>query len=97
MEFVSTGTSSIEIGRTSKGEHTYNIKLYFVGSTQPVIDKVVENIAKTRRRLEAVLGIALIPDAEQSAFERRLLAIAAGGMSDGPEREKAAKAKDKEK
>lgn len=54
--FAGGGTSSVEVSRTSKGEYTWGIKVYFVGNHMREIREILTRINKARLILETLLG-----------------------------------------
>lgn len=66
------GTSNLEITRTSKGDYTWSIKLYFIGNDMRAIKHVLGNMMKTRTMIESMLGQAVTPTDEQTAYEKSL-------------------------
>jgi hypothetical protein len=66
------GASSISLGRTSKGDYTWDIKLYFLGNNMQQIRRAVVNICKTRDMLEHILDQKIVPSEETSATLKRL-------------------------
>ena len=67
-----SGNSSIQIARTSKGEYTWEAKLYFLGNDMRTIKKAISNILKTRKILEHSLGQRLIPTEQMSSYLKTL-------------------------
>lgn len=72
MEFYGSGTSSIELGRTSKGEYTWSCKLYFFGHDMRTIKQIIRNVIKTRAILEAHLGQSVVSNDEMSQYQKEL-------------------------
>ncbi len=62
------GNSSIELNRTAKGDFTWGMKLYFLGSDMRAIKQVLANILKTKAILEVGLNQEIIPTEEMSAY-----------------------------
>lgn len=68
------GNSSVQIARTSKGEYTWEEKLYFLGNDMRSIKKVLVNLLKSRAILEHCLGQEVIPTEEMAAHLKSLQA-----------------------
>lgn len=66
------GASSITLSRTSKGEYTWDIKLYFLGSSMQQIRRAVENICKARAIVEHMVDQKIVPSDNVSATLARL-------------------------
>jgi hypothetical protein len=66
MAFIeSTGSSSIEISRTSKGEYSYSIKLYFTGSAMTSINRVIKNISEAKEIMEDMIIRSKVSDPDE--------------------------------
>jgi len=52
MPDIISGNSSIEISRTTKGEYSYNIKIYFSGNTISIMKGIVDRIDSVMKYLE---------------------------------------------
>ena len=65
---ISGGNSSLQLARTSKGDYTWETKLYFLGNDMHTIKRMVANILKTRAILEHTLGQKVIPTDEMSKY-----------------------------
>lgn len=76
------GNSSLEVNRTSKGDYTWSLKLYFIGHDMRSIKNVLENIAKTRNLIEVVLGQKSVTTEEMSGYMKRLLETAEKAVRD---------------
>lgn len=73
---IGGGSSSLEITRTTKGDYTWSVKLYFIGNDMRSIKHVITNIVKARAILEHQLGQKIIPTDEMKAYERELSELA---------------------
>ena len=65
---IGSGTSSIGVSRTSKGDYSTEIKLYFVGNDMKTLHTMIARINKARIELENLLGIPT-PQSEPTAEE----------------------------
>ena len=55
MEFATGANSSIELNRTSKGQYSYSIKLYFDRIDKRSLSGIVERIIMVKEDLESRL------------------------------------------
>jgi hypothetical protein len=53
----SVGGSSLELSRTSKGEYSYCLKVYFSGTTISAMKTVIDRIITVKEYLEKKLDI----------------------------------------
>ncbi len=84
------GNSSIQIARTSKGEYTWEQKLYFLGNDMRAIKQVLRNLLKSRAILEHCLGQEIIPTDEMASHLKSLEAQVQKSVRVAkPEKEKA--------
>ena len=65
-EIYTTGMSSISVSRTSKGDYSYDIKIYHSGKGRSPFT-ALKRIDEMRRDLEKRLGIAGAPGEEEAA------------------------------
>jgi len=65
MSEIITGSSSIEVSRTTKGDYSYSIKLYFSGNTISVMKGIVDRIKTITKYLESKI-VEGIKDDEES-------------------------------
>ena len=56
MSDIIGGSSSIELNRTTKGEYSYSIKLYFSGNTISIMKGIVDRITSITEYLESKIG-----------------------------------------
>lgn len=85
-ETYGTGNSSISVAKNAKGLISYEIKLYFFGNTQAVIDKNIVRIAKASERLEKALSMKVEDDSLEAAADsvtKTATGKAGGGKSGG--------------
>lgn len=64
-EFFGSGTSSLELNRTSKGEYTWAFKIYFSDNTNRGTIAVIDSIMTCKEYIEGKLGQG--PEVEASA------------------------------
>ena len=55
-EIYGSGTSSISVSRTSKGDYTWEIKIYFIGNKYRDLKEVADRVLKLRNYVEVALG-----------------------------------------
>jgi hypothetical protein len=60
------GNSSLEISRSTKGEYSYSLKLYFSGTTIAAIKTMVDRMVAGMGYLELKLGIKGKVDSDMS-------------------------------
>lgn len=68
----SGGNSSVELSRTSRGEYSWGIKLYFIGNSMTTIKRMIKNVHKTKMIIESVIGVPVQTDEETKAFLEQL-------------------------
>lgn len=66
------GNSSLSLARTSKGEFTWEMKLYFLGNDMRSIKQVLANILKTKAILEVALDQEVMPTEKMSRYMQKL-------------------------
>ena len=69
---VGGGNSSISVAKNSKGEYTWEEKLYFLGNDMRTIKQVIAKILKTRAILEHGFGQKVVPTEEMSKYLQSL-------------------------
>lgn len=69
---IAGGNSSISLSRTSKGDYTWEMKLYFFGNDLRAIKAILARIGKARAILEHQLGQKVIPTEKMSNYLRSL-------------------------
>jgi hypothetical protein len=52
METILTGNSSIELNRTSKGQYSYSIKLYFDRIDKRTLMGIIDKVMMVKQELE---------------------------------------------
>ena len=65
-EIFTTGMSSVSVSRSTKGDYSYDIKIYHSGKGRAPF-AALKRIDEMRRELEKRLGIAASPE-DESAF-----------------------------
>lgn len=66
---IASGNSSVELNRTSKGEYTWSMKLYFVGNGLREIRQILKRIIAARIQLEVDLGQRIEPTQEMEEYQ----------------------------
>ena len=79
-DVFTSGNSSVEVERTSKGQYTWSVKLYFDRNDKRTINGIIDRVNHARARLEELLGqVVAGPEGSVQVGVDQAVASASGG------------------